>query len=126
MNRRFEFRVWHKEKEYMYRNVAIGVGKSKIGYRLSGKKRYVWEEEGNIVVNQYTGYNDSKGEPIFDGDILKFGANGGYLATVLWDDYKFTFKIKGESTYTDKFGHWGRVSNVKVIGNIYENPELLE
>lgn len=126
MHDRFTFRVWHKEKEYMYKNVAIGVGKSKIGYKLSGKKRYVWEETERIAVMQCTGYRDSKDKRIFDGDILKFGKRGNYLAEVRWDDYKFMFKKKGGKKLIDKFGHWGRVNHVEVVGNIYENPEILE
>lgn len=124
MHERFTFRVWHKEKEYMYENVAIGVGKSKIGYKLSGKKRYVWEETQKIVVMQCTGYKDNNGELIFDGDILEFGKRGDYIAIVLWDDYKFMFQKKGSKKLIDKFGHWGKISNVEILGNIHENPEL--
>jgi len=126
MNERFEFKVWHKDKKYMYRNVAIGVGKHKIGYRLSGKRRYSWENTESIVILQYTGYKDSKGNQIFDGDVLKFGSSKTYLATVHWDDYRFVFKKIGNSKFMDKFAQWGKVSNVLVIGNIYETPELLE
>jgi len=125
MNERFVFKVWHKEKEYMYKNVAVGVGKHKVGYKLSGKRRYSWEETEKIVILQYTGYNDSKGNRIFDGDVLKFGSSKTYLASVHWVDYQFLFKKKGSSKYIDKFAHWGRVGKVKVMGNIYENPELL-
>jgi uncharacterized phage protein (TIGR01671 family) len=124
--KRFQFRVWHKKKDHMYKNVAVGVGESKVGYKMSGRKRYVWERTEDVVINQYTGYKDSKGNEIFEGDILKFGKSRPYLATVHWIDYQFVFKKKGSSSYTDKFTHWGRVNNVEVLGNIYENPELLK
>jgi len=110
----------------MYKNVAVGVGKNKIGFKLSSKKRYVWEETENIIVNQCTGYRDDNDRRIFDGDILKFGKKGSYLASVHWEDYKFVFRKKGASTCIDKFAHWGKMDNVKIIGNIYENPELLK
>jgi len=126
MNERFEFRVWHKEKNYMYRNVAVGVGENRVGYRLSGKKRYSWEDTENIVILQYVGYKDSEGNKIFDGDILKFGSNKTYLASVLWQDYKFVFKKIGSSKTIDKFAQWNRILHVLVVGNIFENPELLK
>lgn len=126
MSDRFIFRVWHKEKQHMYKNVAVGVGKNKIGYRISGKKRYAWEETENIVVNQCTGYRDSDDKRIFDGDILEFGKRNKYITSVHWKDHKFVFKKKGSSKFIDKFAQWNKVSYVKVIGNIYQNSELLE
>ena len=125
MNERYEFKVWHKDKHYMYKNVAVGVGDNKIGYRLSGKSRYSWENTEEIVILQYTGFIDSKGKKIFDGDILKFGTSKTYLMSVHWREYKFVFKKKGSTKLVDKFSQWNKIGNVLVLGNIYENPELL-
>jgi uncharacterized phage protein (TIGR01671 family) len=124
MHDRFKFRVWHKDKKYMYENVAVGVGKSKIGYKLAGKKRYVWEETQKIVVMQCTGFQDSKGELIFDRDILKFGKRGNNIGLVRWVDYKFMVRKKGSKKYLDKFASWKKLGHVEVLGNLFENPGL--
>ncbi|MFC1722303.1 YopX family protein [Patescibacteria group bacterium] len=126
MKNRFIFRVWHKGKKHMYENVAVGVGENKIGFKISGKKRYVWEDTSNIVVNQCTGYTDNNGNNIFDGDILKFGKTNSYNASVHWEDYKFIFRKNGSTKDLDKFATWGKIKHVKIIGNVYENPELLK
>jgi len=126
MNERFEFRVWHKGKKYMYENVAIGVGQNKVGYKTSGKKRYVWEETNRIVVMQCTGFRDSNDIKIFDRDIIKFGKRGNYIGIVRWQSYKFMFRKKGAKKFVDKFGQWKTSNHVEVIGNTFENPELLE
>ncbi len=125
MHERFTFRVWHKEKKHMYENVAIGVGESKIGYKLSGKKRYMWEDTTRIEVMQCTGYKDSNGKLIFDGDIVKFGKRGNQLYTVKWDDYRFLFAKKGNKRLQDKFAQWKSVGYVEIVGNIFEDPELV-
>jgi len=126
MNDRFEFKVWHKGKEYMYENVAIGVGNHKIGYRLSGKRRYSWESTEDIEILQFTSYKDAKGTKIFEGDILKFGTSKTYLMSVLWKEYSYLFKKVGSTKLVDKFSQWNKIDNVLVIGNIYETPELLD
>lgn len=126
MTDRFTFRVWHKGKQYMYNNAAIGVGKNKVGYKISGKKRYSWEETELIVVQQCTGYRDTKDTRIFEGDIVEFGKSKRTKGVVVWDEYRYMFNMQDEKKLNDKFGNWNRISYSKVIGNIYENPELLE
>ena len=122
---RYVFRVWHKGKQHMYKNVAIGVGTNKIGYKMSGKRRYTWEEAENIVVNQCTGFKDSHDKNIFEGDIVRFGNNNSQIMSVHWQDYKYLFRKKLSSKSIDKFQHWKRFKSVEVIGNIFENSELL-
>ena len=127
MDDRFKFRVWHKEKEHMYRNVAIGVGKDKVGYKLGNiKGRYVWEETDDFIVNQSTGHKDMKGKWIFEHDIVKFGNKKSYLAIAVWDGYKFVFEDPESGDQEDKFAHWGKIKHVKIMGNIYEDKELTE
>lgn len=126
MQKRFEFRMWHGLKKYMYFNVAIGAGAESVGYKLSGAKKYIWENSPDLTTMQYTGFKDSKGKKIFEGDIVEFGKRKPYKAVVEWNEYRLAFRKPGNKKHLDKFAQWQKVGFTKVLGNIHENPELLK
>lgn len=81
-------------------------------------------EKGELIVEQYTGLKDKNGKEIYEGDIVS-GHTLFYIA-------KFEIAWRG-----DKAGWFGfttddftlplcNIEHVEVIGNIHENPELLE
>lgn len=76
------------------------------------------------TVGQYTGLKDRKGTDIFEGDIvniIRAEENG----KVEWRENDAAFEVVGdclEASFLENL--WGY--DVEVIGNIYENPELLK
>lgn len=80
------------------------------------------------TICQCTGLTDKNGKKIFEGDILRH-ADETILKTV-WNDRKYGFAaqcVKGSVLLKDcKWGLWEFESDeVEVIGNVFDNPELL-
>ena len=72
----------------------------------------------DMEIMQDTGLKDKMGKAIFEGDILK---DGGLNFVVEWNDRNGCFARKGLSEF-----YFGQTANIcEVIGNIWENPELL-
>ena len=77
------------------------------------------------TVGQFTGMTDKNGTKIFEGDIVKekYKINER-LYYIVWDnDY---FALRAESEYTSYQLDELLLSHCEVIGNIYDNKELLK
>ncbi|EIZ6626588.1 hypothetical protein ABZ223_002894 [Listeria monocytogenes] len=82
------------------------------------------------TVGQYTGLKDKNGKKIFEGDIVR-NINGEYSYIGIVNKDRYTFYIKGVAPkdnydFADVSDTVTGKSSLIVIGNIHENPELLE
>lgn len=77
---------------------------------------------------QYTGLKDRNGRKIFEGDIVKFVADDGKIGVIKWENYTAQYVIKSSDkfifVFDNRYGCNG--TDLEIIGNIYDTPELLE
>jgi hypothetical protein len=126
--REIKFRAWDIRKE-----------------KMRGCMEIIWFEDGSLRVNatesevnyeplvnvndgvqecilmQYTGLKDKNGKEIYEGDVLK---GRKYLITVTFYKGMFSGKQHGIN-YTEPLASW-EMSCFEVIGNIYQNPDLIK
>ena len=125
MNREFKFRVWrHTDKEWG--NVAcIEV------FDSSGVLEYLYQDQENTI-QQYIGMKDKNDKEIYEGDIVKTIYD--QIGKIEYDRVFTSFRILCGHTSvpitTYRFDELGKPVGLievidKVIGNISENPELL-
>lgn len=116
---------WHKHgihKDW------ITLGASANGGWFALHKKYAVKAE---TVGQFTGRVDKNGTRVFEGDIISITAFAPniFVGVVLWDDHDQCYLIVKdpiEQIHIDDFGNYGKPSYYEVIGNIHDNPELLE
>lgn len=85
----------------------------------------VWHIDADTV-GQYTGYTDMNGKKIFEGDIVAFNYTADELTNceILWFKNKWVVRERVHYAINDIDSFFcGRST---VIGNIYDNPELLK
>ncbi|HFU4432297.1 TPA: YopX family protein [Streptococcus suis] len=119
-----KFRVWDTVKKSMREVQAIVYTVERV-YPVYSEvfRRYVPFSEA--ILMQSTGLFDVNGKEIFEGDVVK-------LRYTISSDYEF-FKVtrfRGGSWRIDNRRRgcelWLRNEECEIIGNIYENPELVE
>ena len=80
------------------------------------------------TVGQYTGLTDKNGRKIFEGDIVE--GNSEYFTythpygKVVYDGGQYLISFDDVLEDIECLGAWA--NDVEIIGNIYDNPELLE
>ncbi|AUN43423.1 YopX superfamily protein [Streptococcus phage vB_SthS_VA460] len=132
------YRAWNKEFKAMHEVndiIAISFEDKNICVQtiyfergLPDSRDLDYYDFDDIVLMQSTGLIDSVGKEIFEGDILSIESDEGNIRVIVyWDDkhalFMFEEKYNKKVALAELFEDNSYQFNI--IGNIYENPELL-
>ncbi len=119
MNREIKFRIWDTiDKMFEILNVAWT---DSIGTSMPS----IYNYPNRRVVQQFTGLHDKNDKEIWEGDIVGIGKDHYPRWIIEWNDRIAAFTASGYYLNTNQnFSVDSRA--LIVIGNIFENPELLK
>lgn len=115
-NARFKFRAWDKE---LYKMLYPEHCFLRINFRGELLDRH-GVEIGNCELMQFTGLHDKNGKEIYESDLAK--DSNGFIGEIAWHKERSSFIFHDSENYNESL--FNKVS-LEVIGNIYENTELL-
>lgn len=114
-------------KEILFRGKRVDNGKWVFGdLEHNGKNVPKWVNGNEIVpetVGQYIGLTDKNGKKIFESDIVHGYWNTKFL--IFFDLCCLQFRAKLSDGTEKDIDYYGDSKKIEVIGNIYDNPELL-
>ena len=117
--REIRFRAIHKLTKHWFEDIHIIYqdGEWFEDYRALEDGRLMNLEQ--VAIMQYTGLKDKNGMVIYEGDIVQTGWQGNEKGVVVFESS--TYCVDSGNGYM----YFNHPESYEVIGNVYENPELL-
>lgn len=114
--------MWHKCIESNGSGI-LGSGGTEAKFEVGG---YALHDKDSLM--RFTGLKDKNGKEVYSGDIIQSFASGGMpiFHEIIWSDSECSFRAKYQSGDCPISQRWFDEFQKEVIGNIYENPELLK
>ena len=127
--RDIKFRVWDNERNAMLNSKSVDIdffeGKIEITSDTIRYDEVYTDEIKDFELMQYTGVKDKNGREIYEGDIITITLDTGNVITGSVGMNNGQWSIKYYDRYYSLVSIWYEMQP-EVIGNIYENSELLE
>ncbi len=123
--REIKFRAWIKEYKKMTEVVSLYIAANTIatsetfGIKEHAiKNRFVIDREAELM--QFCGLKDKNGAECYESDLVK---SNEWIYQVVWGDLGWEFELISRN-WSPK--NYFSPQHFEIIGNIYENPELLK
>jgi len=140
MKREIKFRAWNEEDNRWASGLDFKREGLFINYNISDNGEFELQADypmrgyGRFILMQYTGLKDKNDKEIYEGDIVKVPAGWGdgllynsFIGEIQYDAPNF---YVNQGININKTGKWSnqeyKWEEIEIIGNIYENPELLK
>lgn len=123
--RKIKFRAWHKEKKIMGEVLGIDILHKEIFFSNEDVDCYEHVDFKNIELMQYTELKDKNNKEIYEGDIVKLRANHGIGVVKYYDEWGAFIVEYIKPRPLAVLGMNYYKEDIEILGNIYENPELL-
>lgn len=120
---KLKFRAWDKLNNEMYVVEQINLNRGEfesIGYGITFLRG-----ADEVILMQSTGLKDKNGKEIFEGDIVKMSKDV-YSEPIYYEVVRHSggaYRLESKQHGCEL---WLRHTDCEVVGNIYENPDLLE
>lgn len=124
MTREIRFRAWNKEEKWMEEVLPCP---------NAGLNKFLSDLSKTHFIMQFTGLKDKNGKEIYEGDVVKLSCFGdrNIIAIVEWFNEGHKYRVNIIDDDLRKSHDWNAGMHdcfrcMEIIGNIYENPELLD
>lgn len=135
--RNIKYKLYYPSQEKVFRVVNIVFDKQGLIESVAiPLKDILPEQYGNtdlildlypkdkIELLEFTGHYDVEGNEIYTGYIVSFTAtiDRHFIGVVEWDNASASYIVSAKDHYNEYFNE---IDNLRVLGNIYENKELI-
>lgn len=123
--REIKFRAWDKVNKFLTQVMTLSFRDGKVSTTHYSNGGGVYLHDDEVVLMQYTGLKDKNGKEIYEGDIIKFDKKSPEIKSVFYKNGSFCILdvndvdicYLGDCIFKDEY---------EIIGDIYQNPELLK
>lgn len=129
--RNIKFRVWDKDLKQMHicgedihDSISFSQNNEAFYYNLQNGCGSL-TENSSYVLMQYTGLKDKNGKEIYEGDLV---GDKSIKWVVKWNTHRMGFSLypTTEQIYDEMPVNVENKIHFEILGNIYDNPELLK
>ena len=122
--RAIKFRAWHKKRMWYLLPWRFKYNDGGFSHFFNGHNA----PQKEVVLMQFTGLKDKNGKEIYEGDIIRYSQSHDdqWAAVIEYIDFGLRIKYIAELWDYDDIEELANDKNwIEVIGNIYENSELI-